>query len=520
MSIAKKFYTVSGLTVVSRIFGVVREALLSHYLGACAETDAFLIAFKFPSFFRKCFAEGGFQSIFVPYFSGYTTSKDWDQAKSFLCSIHTLMMITMVLISVLVFILAPQFVTLMAPGFAFEPEKFALAIEFTRIIFPSVIFIAISSIYSSILISQKQFFQFGLAPIIVNIILIISLILGENAVPAGRRISFGVLLASLFQYLFLSLWTKHLGFIRPAFKIPKMTQSIKEFLKKLSPVVIGAGVAQINIFADSCFGSFLPTGSISYLYYADRFIQFPLAIFGISMATILLPEISECFSQGKFEKACIINKKAVIFMLRMTIPSVMIIISLSYLLINILYGHGKFLQSDVKITSSVLSVFALGIPAYVLSKIFASILFAQKNSSTPMKAAVISIISNIILNFLLIKPFGVIGLAFGTSIAGFINALVMYSKVKITIKFDKKIGVTFAKILFASIGMFIVIFFLNDIISRYTKNFVTSEVFLLILLGGVGMGTYAILLFLFKDSEFCDLVHKLRNKIISRNNGS
>ncbi len=494
MSLLRKFFTVSGLTIVSRVLGVAREAMLSHFLGACSEMDAFLIAFKFPSFFRRCFAEEGVHSIFVPYFVEFYARGKSKASLLFASKVFTLFTVTMLVFTIVVFIFADAFVALMAPGFLNDPEKFNLAVYFTKIIFPSITFVGISTVYSGILVSNKSFFPFALAPILVNCVLILSLIVYQDSVRAGSRISYGVVFAGIIQFVFLYLCVKSLGLPVPKITTLKLSYKTKDFLKKLIPVVVGAGVAQVNVFVDSLFGSFLPTGSISFIYFADRFIQFPLALFGISMATILLPEISEMMSMKGSAKSKIIQSDAIVFVLRLTIPSVVGLIILSDVLISVLYGHGRFSVTSVEATSQILQIFAIGIPAYVLSKIFVSVLFAQKNSTIPVYAAVISIVCNIVLNCLLIIPFGIMGIAVGTMVSGFVNAYILYRNTEEWFMFNKQFLGKIAKILGASLIMGLVIRYIPCSETKLSTEILNITLNLLI-----GGSVYIATLLLLKD---------------------
>lgn len=397
----------------------------------------------------------------------------------------------------------------MAPGFVSDPERFRLAVEFTRITFPSISFVALSTVYSGVLITHKYFFPFAFAPIFVNIILILSLFIGQDTWSAGYRISYGVLIAGIFQFLFLFAYAKFLGLPIPHISHIKLTNKTREFLRRLTPVIVGAGVSQINVFMDTLFGSFLPTGSISYIYFADRFIQLPLALFGISLATILLPEISESFSRGKKEEIINIQNRSFLFAIRLTIPSVVCLITMSYILVDFLYGHGKFSRSSVEMTSKILQIFALGLPSYVVSKIFASGLFAQKDSKTPVFAAIISICVNIILNMSLIWNFGILGIAFGTSISGFVNAYILYRKSKDYITFDKNMMKSIIKIFGSSIVMYVVVEGLKNMIwDNLHNDSVFHEIMIMGILCVVGCVSYIVSLFIMRDGDVIKIIKR------------
>ena len=510
MGIARKFFTISGLTIVSRLFGVAREALLVHFLGASIEMDAFTTAFKFPSFFRKFFAEGGFQSIFVPYYTDFVSLDKFKGARYFSSRIFSLIFWIMLAISILVHIFAKEFTVLMAPGFVSTPEKLALATEFTRIIFPSVAFVSLSTVYSGILVSRQKFFPFAMAPILVNVILVASLIIGQDLLTAGRRISYGVLAAGIFQFLYMFACVKFHRYPSPKLSSIKRSPRVRTFLKKMIPVLAGAGVAQINIFIGTFFASFLPTGCITYLHCADRFVQLPLALFGISMGIVLLPEIAERITLKKAEGIRDIQNRSFLFTLRLTLPSVVALITMSYCMISLLYGHGKFDQGAVQNTANVLKAAACGLPAFVVSKIMSSVLFAQKDTKTPVYAAVISIIANVILSFMLIIPFGVIGIAVSSSLAGYVNVFVMCRRSNGWFKFDKSMVVDFLKILGASLIVLLIILVAQA--NFETAGSKVRELFFLGITAVIVCSIYGIALYLLKDYAARSCVKKIKEK--------
>ena len=512
MGLIKKFVTVSGLTVVSRMLGIVREALMAYFLGASTEMDAFTTAFKFPSFFRKFFAEGGFQSIFVPYYTDYLISSKHKGARYFSSRIFTMIFYIMLVISIIVFMYAKEFTIMMAPGFVSNPEKLELATEYTRIIFPSVAFISLSTVYSGILISRQKFFVFSLAPIFINMILIASLFLYQDTVKAGTRLSYGTLAAGIFQFVYMLASVKFLNYPSPRFDTIRRTPRIKTFLKKMLPVLAGSGIAQINVFIGTFFASFLPTGCITYLHCSDRFFQFPLAIFGITIGTILLPEIAEKIAMRQKQEIADIQRNSILFTLRLTMPSVIALFVLSYSLISILYGHGKFDENAILNTTNVLKIMTFGLPAMILSKVISSILFAQKNTVAPVSSAVVSIIVNVIVSAILIKPCGILGIAIASAIAGYVNFYVLYRKSEIHLFRDKIAVNSIYKIIIATIVFGI---FVSLLQSQMQYN--SSRVHNLLYSGyiiSIGTVVYIIALYFLKDSEALKLVSKIKQRFM------
>ncbi|MDR1332807.1 MAG: murein biosynthesis integral membrane protein MurJ [Holosporales bacterium] len=507
MSILRRFWTVSGITVLSRILGVFREAALIHFLGATAEMDAFSAAFKFPTFFRRLFAEGGMQSIFVPFFNDYYSVGKVKGALYFASRLFSIIFWVMLAFTALVWLFAEQFVMLMAPGFIGIPDKMAFATEFTKIIFPSVWFISLSTVYSGILMSRRRLLEYAFSQILVNCILITSLFMYTNDITAGRRISYGVLISGICLFFYMMLQTKRSNLPMPRMSSVKLTPGMKLFLKKLIPVLVAAGVAQINIFIGTVVASFCPTGCITYIYCADRFVQLPLAIFGITMGLVLLPEISEAFATKKLSVIQDVQANAVIFTLRLVLPSVIGLIVLAYCFISIVYGHGRFTESAILSTTRILQIVSVGLPASVIVKIMTSILIAQKDSRTPLVAATIAIVVNAVASVILAIPFQEIGIAVATTISGIVNAGWLLRKAEVRSIFSRQLLQVIGKVACASIGMIAVMLCMSTFLESIG---ITNEILLILMNGTAGLLAYTALLMLMKDTAALKIIAWLR----------
>ncbi|MDR3224533.1 MAG: murein biosynthesis integral membrane protein MurJ [Holosporales bacterium] len=509
MAFAQRFFTVSGLTVASRLLGVVREVILIHFLGASVEMDAFTTAFKFPCFFRRFFAEGGFQSIFVPFFTDYYATGKINGSRCFVSRLFSLIFWAMLIVTVLIMVFAKEFTILMAPGFLSDPAKLDLATKFTMVIFPSVLFVALSTVFSGILLARKKFLLYSMGPIFVNVVLIIFLVSGQNLISAGWRISYGVLVAGIFLFFYMYYYVKREGLPCPSLSSVKITSGIKLFLKKLTPILAGAGVAQINVFVGSMFASFLPTGCITYIYCADRFVQLPLAMFGISMGIVLLPEIAEALSKKRATDLKHIQNRSLLFTMRLTLPSVVGLVTLSYYMISLMYGHGKFTNDAVIRTSYVLKIVSLGLPAYVMTKVMSSVLFAQKDSRTPVVAAVVSIVTNILLSLIFIAPLKELGIATANALSSFVNVYVMCRKTHWWSTVEKSQLKSLFKIVLASVVMALCVFVLMLFFAPISKF---EEAMFIISACIIGLLTYAISLYALKDSAIKACFNVLRQK--------
>ena len=419
MRIIRAMATVGGFTGVSRIFGLIRESLMSYIIGASPITDAFLVAFKFPNFFRRFFAEGAFNASFVPQFSGQLASEGVESAKLLAERVMAVLGTTLILFVIFIVAATPWVMGIIAPGFSDTPDRLEMAINFTRITFPYILFISLGALLSGVLNSLDRFAAAAAAPILLNIVMIAAMLFYSYAdLATGRALSWAVFIAGILQlgWLYWACWRT--GF-RLKIRKPKLTPEVRKVIRLMIPGAIGAGVMNINLLFDMMFASLLPSGSISFLHYADRLNQLPLSLFGIAMGTALLPSLSRQIRLGEEDKARKTQGLAVELSMQLTIPAALGLILLAYPIINLLYGLSG---SEITATAAALSAFATGIPAYVLSKVFATGFFARQDTTTPVKIALFSIACNLVLNIVLMGPFAHVGLAIATSIAAWINA--------------------------------------------------------------------------------------------------
>jgi putative peptidoglycan lipid II flippase len=445
MSLFKNVLTVSFFTSISRVLGMVREILMSYLVGASWISDAFIIAFKFPNFFRRFFAEGAFNAAFVPEFSGRLTKNGADDAKALAQSTYSVMAWFLVLFCLIVIIFAPYLIYVLAPGFSKNPEKINTVVLFIRITFPYILFISLSALFGGVLNSVNRFAAGAAAPIILNVVMIVALLTHDffDTNPTTAQV-YAVLISGVLQYLWMYFAVKRLGY---PFKLtwPKLTPDVKRILKLMVPGAIGAGITQINLFIDMMLASFLPEGSMSYLYYADRLSQLPLSIFGVAMGTALLPQLSKLIKGNQMADAQNLQLSALGLALQMTIPAATALIILSTPLIAIIFGHGNFSARDVALTGPALAAFAFGLPAFVSQKVLTAAYFARADTKTPMLIGFWCVAINIFLNLILMQFLKHTGMALATSISGWVNVIVLgvilYRRdtFSYTMQFSKKI---------------------------------------------------------------------------------
>lgn len=324
MRIIRNVLTVGGFTALSRLFGLVREMLIAHFMGASIVTDAFFVAFKFPNFFRRIFGEGAFNAAFVPLFSQKLVAEGREQACDFAQRVFSVMMIFLTVFVIVVITFTPTIIHIMAPGFTTTPERLELAITFTRITFPYILFISLAAHLSGVLNSLDRFAAAAGVPIIMNILMIAALLLAPTFdLSYGVALCWSVTIAGVVQlaWLYGICWRAGIRILPCR---PQLTPDIKRLLKLMIPGAIGAGVMNINFFIETIIASFLPEKSISYIMFADRLNQLPLAIFGIAIGTALLPMLSRQLKAGEFDKAYNNKLLATEFALQLTIPAAVI----------------------------------------------------------------------------------------------------------------------------------------------------------------------------------------------------
>lgn len=423
MELYKSIATVGSFTFASRITGFVRDALIAGILGACGLTDAFFVAFKIPNFFRRFFAEGAFNAAFVPLFSGILVSSGPTAARLYGEKVFALLLFGLTGFVLVFEHFMPTAVMLFAPGFSDNPQQFELAVTLSRITFPYILFISLASLLSGILNSMGKFAVPAAAPIILNLTMIVALLMvTADWVAPGKGLAWAVFVAGILQLGWL--W----GFcfmqdMELKLTLPRLSPEMNTLIRVGIPGAISAGVIQLNLFMDMIFASWLPTGSISYLFYADRLNQLPLGVIGIAVSTALLPELSKHIKAGQTEKAYHTHNRALEFALAVTLPATVGLMVFASPLVALLFERGAFTNLDAQATGHTLAAFAIGLPAYVLVKILSTPFFARQDTKTPMKVAIVAVALNFSLNCILVGPLSYVGLALSTALSAWFNAL-------------------------------------------------------------------------------------------------
>jgi putative peptidoglycan lipid II flippase len=425
MALLRSITTVGGYTMISRVLGFARDILIADILGASAVADTFFVAFKYPNFFRRLFAEGAFNAAFVPLFSGLLAAAGRARAKAFAEGTFAVLLCALLFLVAAFEIAMPWAMYAIAPGFAADPEKFQLAVTLTRITFPYLLFISLVSLMAGVLNSLDRFAAAAATPIILNISLIAALIgLARFTDTPGHALAWGVAAAGIAQFLWLYVVLHGAG-MGLKLRLPRLTPKVRRLLKLMLPGAIGAGVVQINLLIDVLIASFLPSGAISYLYFADRVNQLPVGVIGVGVGTALLPLLSRQIRSEQAAAALDSQNRALEFALLLTIPAAAALMVISGPVIGALFGRGAFGAVEVGAASMALVAYGSGLPAYVLVKVLTPGYFARENTVTPVKIASLCVAINLVLNLALMGPLAHVGIALATAIAAWINAALL-----------------------------------------------------------------------------------------------
>ena len=492
----------SFYTLISRILGYLRDILIAIFIGASFLADVFFVAFRIPNTFRRLFAEGTFNAAFIPSYTA-EKAKSKLKGKKFADEVLNLLILILLGIVFIVEIFTPFLVYLLAPGFYNDASKFNLAVELTRITFPFLLFVSISSFFSGVLNSNNKFAAAAAAPIILNIILIISLFISYLfKLDFVKNLSYGVTFAGIIQLFFLLVFTRK--YYKPSlFLKTNISSKVQFFLKKLLPSIFSSGVTQINILVGTIIASF-EAGAVSYLYYADRIYQINLAIAGIAVGTVSLPVLSKSLKLKKFGNVKNIQNKSIELCLLLSVPASLGLILASEEIINALFGYGSFTNSDVTMTAKALKYFGYGIPAFALIKVLSNFYFARDNTKTPFYLSLFSVVLNIAISLLLFKKIGFIIIPIATSISTWLAVIlyfILLGKSKFLF-FENLPLYNFFKIIFCTFIMSFVLYYgLSFFEDKLAYDNIYKSIYLVFMIGLVAM-IYLINCYLFGLLKF------------------
>ncbi|MDQ7988017.1 MAG: murein biosynthesis integral membrane protein MurJ [Candidatus Dactylopiibacterium sp.] len=428
MNLLKALATVSGLTFASRILGLVREVLIANLFGAGLLTDAFNVAFRLPNLLRRLFAEGAFSQAFVPILAEYKSRRGDAETRDLVSHVASLLGLAVLLVSVLGVIAAPWVIRLTAGGFASDPQKFALTVELTRITFPYIFFMAMVALSAGVLNTWSRFSVPAVTPVLLNISFIgMALFAAPWFDEPVKALAWGAFIGGVLQLAIQIPALARIGML-PRFSISTRDPGVMRILKLMGPATIGVSVAQISLLINTAFASWLPTGSVSWLNYADRLMEFPMGILGAALGTILLPSLSRMRAQNDHAgfSATLDWGLRVAFLL--TAPAAVGMMILAVPLAATLFQHGAFTAHDTLRTQEALLAYSTGLLGLILVKILAPAFYSRQDIRTPLKYALISLVSTQLLNLLLVLHLGMghAGLALSISLAATLNASLLF----------------------------------------------------------------------------------------------
>lgn len=425
-SLSRSALTVANCTLISRLFGFARDMLVAQFFGAGIGVDAFLVANKIPNFMRRLFAEGAFSQAFVPVLSEYRKTRPEPEVKLFIDHITGILASVLFVITILGVLASPVMILIFAPGFEREGERFILASQMLKITFPYLLFISLTALAGAILNSYDKFGVPAFTPVLLNLSIILCAVFIAPHMPTPIvSLAIGVFIGGLIQLIFQFPFLKQIHRFplpKPSFKDP----GVRRVMKLMVPALFGVSIAQINILIDQWFASFLQIGSISWLYYSDRITQLPLGVFGIAIATVILPSLSRqnaVQDKQQYSKTLDWGLRKVLVV---GLPASLGLVLLAGPILATLFNYGEFNQRDVLMASYSLVAFSVGLPAFMLVKVLASGFYAKQNIKLPVKIGVVSLVANTLLVLCFIWSLKHAGLALATSLAAFLNAGLLF----------------------------------------------------------------------------------------------
>jgi putative peptidoglycan lipid II flippase len=524
MSLVRNSITIGGLTLVSRVLGLVRDMLMARFVGAGLASDAFLIAWRLPNLFRALFAEGAFAAVFVPLFNKKMTEAEREEAdlglvvaRKFASQVLSVLFPFLVIFTVIMMLAAGPIVWAMTGGFPDGgPEKFALARHLTIITFPYLGLISLVSLLGGILNSLNRFWVNAAAPILLNICMIIALVFfrGDSAVETAATQAVAVTVSGAMQLLWL-MWACHRAGASLKLSFPKLTPDVKVMLALIAPAAIGQGAIQFNLLISTSLAArFLPEGSVSWLYYADRLNQLPLGLIGIAIGTAILPALSRQIAGADSKAASDTQNRAVELALFFAMPATVALIVSAMPIVHGVFEHGAFTPEDTLGTAAVLMAFSAGVPAYVFIKVLTPGFYARSDTKTPLRLALWSMLVNLIGNLILIWPLAHIGVGVATAISAWVNVALLWFTLRKRghIQVDSRLRQKAWRIVLAAACMGVALWFGNALIEGQLGTGLWRRVAVLSVLVSAGGAVYALAILLLGAYRISELKTLLRRR--------
>lgn len=512
--IAKAAGVVGLSTLMSRILGFVRDALVAKMFGAGMAADAFFVAFRIPNLFRRLLGEGSLTSSFIPIFTEYVTRKSKEEARGLANAFFSLALVILSVVTLAGIVLAPVIVTVMAHGFSSVPEKFHLTVTLTRMMFPYLLFVGLVALCMGILNSLRHFAAPALSPVLLNVSIILSaLYLTPYLKEPVMALAIGVVIGGISQLMLQLpfLWRNGIN-LKPRWE-PRHPGVVRVG-GLMAPSIIGLAVTQINVLVDTIVASFLKEGTVSYLYYADRLLEFPMGIFAIAIATAVLPTMSEKAAKNDMGGVKDTFSYALRLTLFLTIPAMVGLISLGIPIISLLFQRGIFTYSTTVDTSMALYGFALGLPAFAGVRIIVPVFYALQDTKTPVKIAVIAMFTNVTCDLIFMYPLRQFGLSLATSLSALVNFTVLayILRKRIGRMGARRVLMSAAKVTASSVLMGIAAYVICSAVRWDLPG--NSYMKVLTLASGIGAGVFVFVVssYLLKSGELLSVISLVRGR--------
>ena len=508
MNLIKSTGTFSFFTIISRLLGYLRDIFIAIFLGTSFLADVFFVAFRIPNTFRRLFSEGTFNAAFVPSYSSELVGGK-KKSNKFANEVFNLLFLILLFLVLIVQIFMPLFVSLIAPGFVDDNEKMNLAVSLTRITFPFLMLVSLASFFSAILNSHNRFAETAAAPIILNVVLIVILLFGKKLNnDLVYFLSYGVTFAGLIQLVFLFLFVKKYLDLKFNIKL-HISKKVGFFFRKLLPSIFSSGVTQINILIGTIIASF-QSSAVSYLYYADRIYQINLAIAGIAIGVVVLPQLSKHINEKNKKKIDLLQNKALELSLFLSLPASIALFLASEEIISALFGYGQFDKSSVANSAKALYYFSFGLPAFAMVKVFSNFFFANHDTKTPFYISLVSVLLNILISIYFFRSIGFIIIPIATTISSWFNLVMLFIflQKRNLFNFNDQFIRRFFKIIFSSLTMGLFFNYLITFFDNYLSFGNSFKSIYLILSVLLGLLFYLFISYLIKAFQFKDI--KLR----------
>ncbi len=423
MEFVRSISTVGGYTMGSRVLGFFRDILIAHVLGTGPAADAFFVSMRFPNLFRSLFAEGAFNAAFVPQYARRLEGEGRESARRFAEQAMSVMTVVLLVFTCIAQAGMPWLMYLLAGGYADDPAKYALSVLLTQVTFPYLLFMSLTALQGGILNSLHQFMHAAAAPILLNVVMIAALLMvGPFALPqedVAYVLAWAMTVAGVGQFLWMVIACHRAG-MDLHLPLPRLTSEVRKLFRLMLPGIIGSGVMQLNLVIGTQIASW-QDGAVSYLYYADRVYQFPLAIVGSATGVVLLPVLSRQLRGGQANAAMATLNRGIELVLLLTVPAAIALIAIPLPLVSVLFQHGNFTAADSAATALALGIYGAGLPAFVLVKALTPAFYAREDTATPFRYAIISMVVNTVLSLVLFQFMAFAGIALGTVLASWLN---------------------------------------------------------------------------------------------------